>query len=421
MLETLFQIPGQIGGVPVFGFGLLLAVWAIGSVALLGYLAWRQGFNADTLSYVPLLLVLGAVIAWVLPALGGGQGLPIHGYGVMLLLAVLASTWLATVLGRKIGLHPDAVISLTFWLFVPGIIGARLFYVTEYWSDFQRDTPLETLWAVVNVSSGGLVVYGSYLGAIVGIVAFARVNRLPLLMLFDLLAPCMMLGLAIGRIGCMLHGCCYGGPCHVPWAVEFPAQSPPYQSQVERGQMYGFELRGDPQGRPWIKRVFDDTPAARQGLRAGDIVTAINGAEVGSAAKAHELLRDAFRSGDQLRLKLGPDRELTLAAIDPPPRSLPVHPTQIYGAINGLVLCLLLLAYAPLRQRDGELIALMITVYPVTRFLQEIIRNDEGSILGTGMTISQNVSVLLFLAGVALWIYVLRQPRGVSSAELVTA
>ena len=95
MLQTLFYIPAQLAGYPLFGFGLLLAVWAVASVGVLAYLAWRQGFNADTWGYVPILLLIGAIIWWVLPAICEPQGLPIHGYGVMMLLAVVAATLLA--------------------------------------------------------------------------------------------------------------------------------------------------------------------------------------------------------------------------------------------------------------------------------------------------------------------------------------
>ena len=96
MWQTLFYIPSHVGFMPVFGLGLALAVWTAFSVVLLARLAWRQGFNADTLSYLPLLVVGAGVILWVLPAISDKQhGLPIHGYGVMIMLAVIAGTALA--------------------------------------------------------------------------------------------------------------------------------------------------------------------------------------------------------------------------------------------------------------------------------------------------------------------------------------
>ena len=105
---------------------------------------------------------------------------------------------------------------------------------------------------------------------------------------------------------------------------------------------------------------------------------------------------------------------MRLSAIAPPARSHPVHPTQLYSTIGALLICLLLLAYDPFRRRDGELSALMLTVYSVTRFLEEIVRTDEAPILSTGMTISQNVSLLLLLGAMGLWYYVLRQRPGLA-------
>ena len=78
---------------------------------------------------------------------------------------------------------------------------------------------------------------------------------------------------------------------------------------------------------------------------------------------------------------------------------------------KGGLLHLFLLAWYPFRRRDGEVVALMLTIYPVARFLVEAIRTDEPKIFAH-MTISQNISLVLLAGAVALWVYVLRQPRG---------
>ena len=97
-------------------------------------------------------------------------------------------------------------------------------------------------------------------------------------------------------------------------------------------------------------------------------------------------------------------------------RSLAVHPTQIYSAIDGLVLLLLLSAFFPLRRRDGEVFALLIVTYPITRFLIEFLRNDEGAFFA-GLTISQIISVALFLTGLAFWGWLFRQPAELYSDQ----
>jgi phosphatidylglycerol:prolipoprotein diacylglycerol transferase len=55
--------------------------------------------------------------------------------------------------------------------------------------------------------------------------------------MLDAIAPALAFGIAIGRIGCFLNGCCYGDPCTLPWAVRFPEQSPPWVSEVGRNQI----------------------------------------------------------------------------------------------------------------------------------------------------------------------------------------
>lgn len=423
MLQTFYTIPNQIAGWPLFGWGLLLAVWAVVSVGLLAFLAWRQGFNRDTWSYVPLLLLLGAIISWVLPRIAKPEGLPIRGYGVMMLLAVVAGTLLAVRRGRRLGIDPDTIFSLAFWMVVPGIIGARAFYVIEYWPEYWRHYtgPDGSLGAFIgnmlNLAEGGLVVYGSFFGGVVGLLWFVRKHRLPLLAVLDLMAPCMMLGLALGRIGCVLNGCCFGAVCDHPWAITFPAgtppdYTPPYRAQVDRGQMYGFSLSKDPDAPTRVLAVDPRSPAAQAGLKAGDRLQSINAMSVPTTGYAYAALEEAFFKEAPLDIQIKGRAKMSIPAVVPPKRSLPVHPTQIYSVIDAAILFLLLLIYAPWRRRDGELFALILTIYPITRFLIERLRSDEAAVFGTGLSISQNVSLLMLLCAIGLWFYVLHQPRG---------
>ena len=91
--------------------------------------------------------------------------------------------------------------------------------------------------------------------------------------------------------------------------------------------------------------------------------------------------------------------------------SLPLHPTQIYSAVDALVLLVLMSAYYPMRRRDGEVMGVLMIAYPVTRFLIEYLRNDEG-IFFAGMTISQTISVGLLAAAAAYWYWLSRLPKG---------
>jgi phosphatidylglycerol:prolipoprotein diacylglycerol transferase len=117
--------------------------------------------------------------------------------------------------------------------------------------------------------------------------------------------------------------------------------------------------------------------------------------------------------GTEVRLRVtGPSGAKTVAwsVPDELPRSLPVHPTQIYSAIDGFLLLFFLLAYEPFQRRDGELLALLLTLHPISRFLLEVIRIDEASMFGTGLSISQLISIVGLAGAAVLWAYILRRP-----------
>jgi phosphatidylglycerol:prolipoprotein diacylglycerol transferase len=515
--RVLFHVPLELYDIPVFGFGWLLGVWVLFSLALLGWLVWRQGLNADTWAYVPLLALGAAIIGLLLPALCDWRGFPIRTFGTLTLVAVLSATGLALWRGRRAGLQADLILSLAFWMFLPGILGARAFYVIEYWEEqylpAYEDGLAALLGAVANVGQGGLVVYGALIGGVPGMILFVRRHRLPLLAVCDLVAPSLALALALGRIGCLMNGCCFGGTCQLPWAVTFPFNSPLHEHQVRHGEtfVHGLKIFGDPHQRPVIAEVQPGSPAEAHGLKPGQQIAEVNGIPTDLIRRAHWALLGAhqlrflikkddgryapwmvegwpaagkpiyrFRDGrlsilgltlagggqappviaevrrgsaaaleglkpgqqivelsgrptrtiDEVHALLSEHRAGPWLAIStvggrgpvqwtiqaPLPRSRSVHPTQVYSSINAALLCLLLLAYDPFRRRDGELFLLMMSIYPITRYLLERIRVDESPVFHTPWSISQNASLLLLLGAVGLWIYVLRRPRGTAFA-----
>jgi phosphatidylglycerol:prolipoprotein diacylglycerol transferase len=230
----------------------------------------------------------------------------------------------------------------------------------------------------------------------------------------DLIAPSMMVGLALGRIGCLLNGCCYGGQTDWPWHVTFPRDSPPYADQASRGELLGFRLESRDAAPAVIGRVDPGSPADAAGLKVGDVVVAIDGTRIDSLAAAKELTFKGFGAQRTLQLMLDGGRSVGIPPVERPPRSRPVHPTQIYSAIDAGLLAWLLWVYFPFRRRDGECIALMLTIHPITRFLLEVIRTDEPAVFGTGLSISQNISVVLLACAGVLWWYLSRRPRGVT-------
>ena len=418
MQQTLFTIPIELGGVPLFGVGILLALWAAVSLVLLVRLVRRQGWNADTLGYLPVLAI-GAAALLFLPRMFPG-GLPIRGYGVMMLLGAGSGLALAVHRGRQMGIGAEVIFSLAFWMFLCGIVGARLFHVVEYWetsyywkTSDHLDSWHDTALAIVNVPQGGLVVYGALIGALVAFLLFAHRHALPALAVADLIAPSMALGLALGRIGCLLNGCCYGGECQQSWAVHFPPGSPPYMRDIFDRRLASDVMFADGfRDEVEVFAVAPNSNAEAAGLRVGQQVIQVGQQVIYSAADAYRALAAQAAAGEPLRMTVENGQEIVLSRLPIPPQSRPTHPTQIYSAVNALLLFWFLWQVYPFRRRDGEVIALLLTIYPVTRFLLEIIRTDEVPVFGTGLSISQNVSVVILVAVVSLWWYVWRQPRG---------
>ncbi len=142
----------------------------------------------------------------------------IHWYGIFVAAGFLLGLWTASRRGLRSGISPETVMDFAPWLLVGVIVGARLLHVVSYWEDFA-DKP----WTeVFMIHHGGLVFYGGFFGAVAAGLIYVRRKKIGALKFGDVLAPSISLGHALGRIGCLMTGCCYGKVCHLPWAIHFP-------------------------------------------------------------------------------------------------------------------------------------------------------------------------------------------------------
>ena len=149
--------------------------------------------------------------------------MPLYAFGVMMMLGFVFAMLLARPRAKRSGIDPQNIVDLALVILITGIAGARLFYVIEF-----RDSITGTEGGLINMVKiwrGGLVFYGGFIAASLAVLAFCKWKKLSVPVVLDLIAPSLMVGLAFGRIGCFLNGCCYGRPCSMPWAVNFPADS----------------------------------------------------------------------------------------------------------------------------------------------------------------------------------------------------
>src|SRR4029079_5148360 len=139
---------------------------------------------------------------------------------------------------RTADMAPERFQDMVIWLFVSGLIGARRLYMIQDAHTFPDQSLVGLLGAFFKIWEGGIVFYGSALGGAIGYGLFfwfimcRFLKHLSGWQLADAVAPLLALGLAIGRIGCYLNGCCWGQvaceTCNVPLgAAHFPPHTAP--------------------------------------------------------------------------------------------------------------------------------------------------------------------------------------------------
>ena len=145
-----------------------------------------------------------------------GINFPLRTFGALLGLGFLVGAWLFSVLIARFSKSPardvEAYSALPTWILFGIILGARLLYVIV---EIARGSPvgkefLSEPWRVIAVWQGGLVMYGGFLGAIVGGVWCAKRNNLRPLHAMDVGIVAGFIGQAIGRWGCLMVGDDYG-------------------------------------------------------------------------------------------------------------------------------------------------------------------------------------------------------------------
>jgi phosphatidylglycerol:prolipoprotein diacylglycerol transferase len=135
---------------------------------------------------------------------------------LLVALGFLAAVSIGRWLGRRRGIPDTFMMDLGALCIGSGIIGARILYVLLN-LDFFRENPL----AVFKIWEGGLVFYGGFIAAAVAAVLWTRRAKLSLTDVADICAPAVAIGQGIGRIGCLMAGCCYGKPAVCSWAVTY--------------------------------------------------------------------------------------------------------------------------------------------------------------------------------------------------------
>jgi len=232
--------------------------------------------------------------------------LTIHSYGFFIAAGFLLGLSVAMHQAKQKGLDHKLVPDLGFYIILSAIVGSRLLYVLLEPAYFL-DHPLQ----ILQFWKGGLVFLGgAILAALVCLLVLRRKDQ-PFWPWADAFAPGIAAGQAVGRLGCLMAGCCYGKACSLPWSITFTQPN-------------------------------------------------------------------------------------SLAPIN-----VPLHPTQVYHSLAGLItLCILLLARKKMA-RPGQLFGLFLVLYSLFRFVIEFYRGDFRGYLGF-LSVTQWVAAGLFFAGLTM-------------------
>jgi phosphatidylglycerol:prolipoprotein diacylglycerol transferase len=135
-------------------------------------------------------------------------------YGVMLVVAFIAAYFFGRARAAKYGLTKDQIGDAFVWTLIFGVLGARLGFILQELPHYLEHTD-----QLFSLRFQGLTSFGGLIAGFVTLVFLARKWAVPLRDVLDVAGAPMLLGHAIGRVGCLLHGCCYGGRCDLPWGI----------------------------------------------------------------------------------------------------------------------------------------------------------------------------------------------------------
>ena len=128
-------------------------------------------------------------------------------HGLFTAVGTLVGIWLAVRWATRAGFPEDQTVSVAMWGVVGAIVGARLFHVVDQWEAYARD-PL----AILRVNEGGIAIFGAVVGGPLAGAIYAWRRGLDVGRLADVAAPCLVLGMGLGRIGDVINGEHHGAP-----------------------------------------------------------------------------------------------------------------------------------------------------------------------------------------------------------------
>lgn len=316
-------------------------------------------FLAKYCSGSPTIKALFALSPWT----SVWQAVPLHAYGVMLGLSLVAGWRVTLPLAQKLNIPRENAADCYVLTAIAAIIGSRVLYVLTNLNEFADPVTHQfSVPAMFSLRTGGLAVYGGFLGGLFGSAWYLRRHKLSLRKWADAAVPSLALGLGITRLGCFMYGCDFG--------CVLPHQSPHWLQA-----MGTFPRWNNGEGSPaWAQHTLD-------GFRTDQ-------------ARCIQEFAGDWHDGV---CRLG------ASAI----ASAPVHPTQLYESALGwsILAVLMYFWFSPKQQPrfDGKILLIATVLYGLGRSALEVLRDDRSRGIYLGFSTSQWIGVLTTGIAFALW------------------
>ena len=161
-------------------------------------------------------------------------------HGFFTAVGIVAVVIWAVYMGRKHGIHEDAVYGTAVWAVLGGLIGARLVHVIDNWDYYATDLLL-----ILRIYEGGIGLLGGILGATLAGTFYAWRHRYPVGRMVDLVTPGLLLGMFLGRFGDIINGEHLGETLVRPWAFLYTHPGSPANGEGPMHPVIVYEMALD--------------------------------------------------------------------------------------------------------------------------------------------------------------------------------
>lgn len=289
----------------------------------------------------------------MIPVLFHIGSFPIYSFGVMAALGFLSANFVLSLECRRRGYDAGLADSIVVWGAIAGFGGSRIYDVFDNWNQYMAHP-----WSIV-LSGAGFVWYGGFIGGLLSTLIIARIRKVSFLTITDMCAAPLVLGMAFGRMGCLLSGDGdWGLASTVPWAMAYPRAIVGWHGDLH--------------------------------LAGGGFIPATV-------------------------LKLGPGGTL----VDGFFPGVLVHPAPIYEIIMYLAIFAVIWGMRKRATFNGELLCLYLILAGAARFVVEFVRINPRVMWG--LSEAQVISIPMVGAGFVLWYWLSRRSPHIETREALSA